>query len=498
MFEKNKNGRPLFIACSGGGGHIAAINAIIASYNPSALTTHTPVPYKKKAPSFARISIFAASYLNYSSLIKNYTKVYGLPVLPNKDELVVAIDELEAANKTSRAYIDMLLDVYPSGYESAAIWNVLQRQDEKEELTKLVKLQSSNDEYFFTYVSNFFLQKLNAAAEESTPYTEIISTQAIGLPALCDAVKKYNKQKKYPRILIDQYMTDLPTKGAVHFFNALATLPPDSQACMSIHAVNMNETIISHFFPNGCLFNKLYNIEPKKNPMIRKGFCLENDNSQRFDQPVIIKNEKDGSNLEIIANEKVASIMLGSQAGADTEKYIDILLNHNIQTLFVFCGSNTALKNKLIKKYESNLDKIILLGNQDDSFISSVMTRSNILIIRAGGLSVMEQMAMNHNDDQIIMIHHAVSESYSQESPVEICKGSNETVTYEELSEPEMLQSGISWEDDNADLLIKILKPINIIKTSTYDATGQLQTLLAEDNHTDKCHTLACLPRGLV
>ena len=67
----------------------------------------------------------------------------------------------------------------------------------------------------------------------------------------------------------------------------------------------------------------------------------------------------------------------------------------------------------------------------------------------------MEQMAMNHHKDQIILIHHADSDS-------------------------EILESGIPWEDANADVLINVLQAIRIAKTSPSLAYEKIQLFQSE------------------
>ncbi len=87
----------------------------------------------------------------------------------------------------------MLLDVYPAGYASVAIWNILQRDGQVEDLKKLVCLQAKSDKENYSIVKNYILNALKNAVDGKTPYTEMISTQAMALPALCDAVMEYNK-----------------------------------------------------------------------------------------------------------------------------------------------------------------------------------------------------------------------------------------------------------------------------------------------------------------
>ena len=162
--------------------------------------------------------------------------------------------------------------------------------------------------------------------------------------------------------------------------------------------------------------------------------------------------------LIVLENERIAAIMLGSQASTDTVRYIENLLLNGMDKVFVFGGSNAAIETKVTQfmgAYPHWANQIILLDNQDDVFIASLMTRSQVLIIRAGGLSVMEQLAMNHHAEQIIMIHHADS-------------GTAE------------MTSGISWEDANADVLIQTLrkKNITLVKTCPSESNDQLIALL--------------------
>ena len=95
----------------------------------------------------------------------------------------------------------------------------------------------------------------------------------------------------------------------------------------------------------------------------------------------------------------------------------------------------------------------------------------------------MEQMAMEHNEDQIIMIHHANSELYNEEKLVLIHNAVDrnmEDMKSDVISEPELLRSGILWEDHNANLLIKTL-PTRVVKTCPNEASQQLITLLKLD-----------------
>lgn len=465
--------RPLMIGCSGGGGHIAAIQGIreyLGKQFPADkidFPLYDPVLYEEKPASPARDEIATGVELMSAPVIGTPIKALisptHLPVLPEKQSLSDEIQALSNKEKgKKRTYIDMLLDVYPAGYESAAIWNVLQRNDKISELTKLINLQPRSDTQNHPFVLNYFVNTLKDAAIAGTPYTELISTQAMALPALCDAVIEYNEwlvnhpQFNAPKVMIHQYMTDLPTKGAVHFFNPLSALSAQQQQQMKLYGVGMKEETINYFFPAGHAFNDIFNIPSQENPMVRPGFIDGDfDNSSKFHKPVsIILAGEAPQPYAIAADEQISSIMLGSQASNDTVEYIETLLENGMERVFVFGGKNPAILekiNEILNKHPEYASRIIPLGNQGDKEIASLMSRSNMVIIRGGGLSVMEQLCMDHNPEQTVLIHHANSSK-------------------------EELTSGISWEDDNVNTLLTDLRErgVHADKTSPERAVRQI------------------------
>ncbi|MBA2649856.1 MAG: hypothetical protein H0U75_09745 [Legionella sp.] len=449
---------PLLIGCSGGGGHNSAILGLFHYFQtlvPSCtqLQKYDPLLPSNRTNSDLRDKITRGVNLMHSAYfgcpIKWFiSSVTPFPILPTQQEIK---NEVSALTKTEpRVYIDILLDVYPAGYESAAIWNSLQKNDKVAELKKLIHLQTMSDKENYFTVFTYFLKKLKLAAREGKPYTELVSTQAMALPALCDVVNYYNIWLKYknvnaPKLIIHQYMTDLPTEGAQHFFNPLSQLNQMQQSQMKLYGVGMTNEILqkvigTHHFSAVC------DIPPKENPMARPAFKeAAYDNSSSFSKTVTLDFQGMQS-YTIEPNENIAAIMLGSQGSNDTSKYLAPLLQNNTNRVFVFGGTNELIKTDIaaiIKTHPEFKDRIIPLCNQDDKAISSLMTRCNTLIIRGGGLSVMEQMAMNHNNKQTVLIHHA-----------------EPTAGHE-------LTSGIPWEDANVDALIHYLNNIQTVNTSS-------------------------------
>ncbi|MES2141462.1 MAG: hypothetical protein V4471_01035 [Pseudomonadota bacterium] len=467
----NELRQPLLIACSGGGGHIAAIQGLQQylqyQYKNIKFTKYKPVLFAKNPPSPTQATIETAIGFMHAygvgAVFQAAVKPTSYPILPDRisfDNEINSLNENEK-RKEQRFYQDMLLDTYPAGYASVAVWNILQRNNQVSDLKKLVRLQAKSDKKNYPHVVNYFLNSLTAAAIVKTPYTEIISTQAMALPALCDAVLKYNQwleenRLPFPKVIIHQYMTDLPTEGAVHFFNPLTKLSLKQQRQMKLYAVGLKEDILQRFFPDGYHFAGVYDVPADQNPMVRAGFKDPDlDNSNKFHIPTEITlkwHKETEKKFSINANELIASIMLGSQAGKDTTKYIETLLKSGFDKVFVF-GNNKMIINKIarINKKEKYAGKeIICLGNQGDKEIAALMTRSNFIIIRGGGLSVMEQLAMKHNPGKAILIHHANTDKE--------------------------LTSGISWEDGNVNKLIEGLNEKNIYaeKTSPKQAKRQI------------------------
>ena len=472
--EHKTERNPLLLACSGGGGHISAIQGIrdflrLKYPRETHFSNYPPVLYTQKKSSWTTKSIFLGSILTnhiyiLSPIIKKILHFTPFPVLPNLNELkneILTLNKKET-NNISRDYIDMLLDIYPAGYESAAVWNILQRQDQTTELKKLITLQRMNDQNNYSFVYPEMFNVLTHAAINHKPYTEIICTQAMGLPALCDAVIQYNDcHQDKPQLIIHQYMTDLPTQGAVHFFNALSRLTAKQQQQIKLYGVGMTQKVMDYFFPNGYFFNGVHNIPSKNNPMVRAGFKdPQYDNSNKFNLHVTLAMHEEEP-LIIKPNERISSIILGSQASLDTVEYIETLIKIGMDKVFVFSGKIDAISKKIdaiIVNHPTYREKIIRLGYQDGHHLAQLMTRSNIIITRGGGLSVMEQMAMLHNTQQIILIHHRNADTRE-------------------------LTSGISWEDDNVNVLISDLKlnQVHAVKTSPARAMRQMNetTLLS-------------------
>lgn len=461
--------KPLIISSSGGGGHISAANGIVnfleKHYPNIAITKHSPEPRNDKDPSTYGHLQLAMTWLhekNISKPLQHILKKYTyIPILPNKKELETEIKLLKQKNAPymQRNYIDMLLDVAEIGYESVGIYNALIKNDDASSLQKLPLFQQQTEKFNYARIYKHFLTLLMDAAKANKPYTELISTQILGFKPLCDAVSDYHQwldnhelYNDYPKPIIHQYMTDLPSNGASHYYDGLRALTEKQRSFMKLYGCELDIDFLINNIPLSHSFAGLHKIDRKDNPMVRAGFnnpatSLHNkwhiDNEITYTDYEInpspdsstytLKPKKDKAKLTIKADEKIASIMLGSQASIDTICYASILASSDCSKVFVFGGLNQNIYPIIQQMMAENpklKDKIICLGNQEDDVIQPIMTRSQKLIIRGGGLSIMEQMQMDHHPEQEIYIHHS----------------DNETNT---------LTSGIEWEDGNVDKFIK-------------------------------------------
>ena len=443
--------QPLMIASSGGSGHKSAIEGIISflqkeyekviilpQYHP---TEHKVLSRSEDRGSQGQIEA-GLKWLHemgvLSDILRGIAKHSFFPVLPTRVELVTEIEMLIKQNPPSstRLYVDMLLDVLTAGYESAAIANILARKDEVKTLKKLLTFQPRSDALNYQLVYEYYLNLLMKAYKTKEPYTSVISTQVVALPALCDAVIEYNKRVSQIdsklQITIHQYMTDLPTEGAQHYFRPLNTLSESQRRQLKFYAVNLTQACIDRFIDAQEEYQGLFCIPYDKNPMVRCGFLdLETSLHNKWSIENTVSyidyeySETHGAmkqskliSLTIKPNDRVASIMLGSQASDDTVDYLIALLKAGFELIFIFGGLNHNIYSAIERiKYEENLgpqkqlkNRIIRLGHQTDKEIQPIFSRSSVIYIRGGGLSTFEQMAMPHNSKQSIFLHHAMPE----------------------------------------------------------------------------------------
>lgn len=488
----------LFVASQGGGGHISAVNALIARYEKeTGKEAHPPYLLSKaevrtelqlqlrelgaRLGYYIEIAEAAAAakkdhileeedkdvspvlspqqwsdYLPQMdfSIIKEKAKVKigeflkwtrFLPQIPELKELRTKSQEL-LNNLDKIKYLDALLHPHGVvGAMDAVIWNSLQASEKTEQLKDLLSRQEDSDKKKYEDAKAFFYRELCAAREAGNPYTKVVCTQAMTLSALCDAVIKYNKEYK-ASVYIEQYLTDLATPGAVHFKGALSRLSKEQRQVMNLHAVGPIHELIQH--PDICIkkkgdFRLVEELKPEANPMVREGFT----------KPQL-------ELIDVPNNAFVASIMLGSQAGIATVDYAIQLIEWAAKLqqpchFYVMAGNKQAEYEAQVKAKFAHLPPNVMLHvlpNQTDKQLGAIKARSNLYIERAGGLCVMESMAVINVTSEMkdspcchkaVMVHH--SGETAEMGPT----------------------SGISWEDGNRDAMRATLEKVDVSVTST-------------------------------
>lgn len=479
--------RPLLVGCSGGAGHISAITGIRNYLDcENLLVTKPQMPSYRTQPVVNRRNIKGTNLIEIASFLSN-----GIPILSEQFRKLLAVmktpnlpahisEEVnrlldEQIRSQGRHYIDMLLDIYPAGYEHAAIWNILQREDKVGDIQLMLPLRGKIDKQHYKFVYKFFENKLTNAHDFNVPYTEIISTQILGIAALCDAVIAHNE--KYGSLVqVHQYITDMPTEYASHFFESLEQLTPQQRQVIFLYGVNLEEN-----WPKVCerysnlgesAFGKVVTIDPHNNPMVRPGFkkgsLAEFVKTQKCELEVQMPVRQCPVKYAVAPEEKIACIMLGSQASNDIVKYVSQLVDYGrYKKIFIFGGATERIQGVIkeaVKDVQTDVE-LIYLANQDDDHIAPIMARSNLIITRTGGISCFEQMALVHRiPDQYVYLH-AKSDA----------KG--------------VMSTGIEWEDGNRSALASYLEGqanrANVRSTSDVRFKYNLTKLAQLTGHTD-------------
>jgi effector protein SdbA len=420
--------KPLIIASSGGGGHISAAQSLISQLqlNPNHILTH----HQYQKPSSGLVSFENGIQLGchlyhipgWQYLIQKLTGVH----LPSPLELQEEMDKLLQQNTAEKLYLDFMLDIVPNGYAFTALFNYLQKTADAKSLNQVVSQQCFLDAFYKKQIIRTIYHLLVESLKQGQGYDSILSTQPIGMAAICQAVAKYNKsraqlshqfQQEIPEILIHQFVTDIPHQGAIHFLKPLNGLDYLQKKFLVLHMLNLNE---DNIFLEKKHANKIFRYHPEENPIVRQQFikhapCCKN--SMKY----LNLNQQ---TIAIKTHEKLALIMLGAANGQTCLAYLKSLVELNIQHIIVI-GQVSPKDYTQIQQLRSTYSQIYLPGFVNANQLSDILKNVNIIISKGGGLSLMELAGFNLAQDTIIAIHHPLN------------------------------QPGLIWEDGNIDWFIK-------------------------------------------
>lgn len=269
----------------------------------------------------------------------------------------------------------------------------------------------------------------------------VVSTQAFCLNAIVHAMQAVNRQKAW-NMKMHVYLTDMPSKKAIHFFPSIRKVTATT-ACrdmITLHApkptIKAHETEES-FWQKHC--GKITVVTDEKFP-IRKAFLETKALKERLKKPVVDINIKlnHPSEADIISNglsnkesssfddekatirikneDQLAFLMLGSQPTTKSvldwlRKFVQEAQNKQDDQkryFFLYCGQphSDREENRLLIAVNEELKKlklppnvnIVPFTNQDADEIACLMARSDVSITRSGGATSMELLELDRSD----------------------------------------------------------------------------------------------------
>ena len=399
--------------------------------------------------------------------------------------------------------VDMLRDIVPGkvgmvevGIKASKAWDDAQKNGDVAAQEKLFE-QRWLAEFIFAVPIFFKVIYLLIKNEIDT----VVDTQVLGTKTIIRAVRVVNLYNSIfnngrQKIRVTKVMTDMPTIKSAHFFGTIKSLSEADRDVFQLHTTRpllrdgesedefweihcgfspeiAKEHIKYTEFPLRPAFNKfkdkgLSELPTKLQVKVNKdggdeevafirdciGCCDLEVQALDSPDPKQPDGKKHAIEFDISPNDKVFTIMLGSQAAAEsTLKYVRNAINvvkqaGNAETkhhVFVFCNRHEMGKDSLFKKvrdlvmetedFPENLN-VIPLAFQDDDEIAPLYFRSNATITRSGGLTAME-------------IHEVVMGQIFIHSEAKMDNSGN-------MTEDDLLKGIPLWEGGNAEYLQKM------------------------------------------
>lgn len=431
---------PLIIASSGGGGHISAAESLIQQFKSKKNKT---LPYHfYQQPSRAFLSIESLIWLSIHSFhhpIPNYVfKNMSSIVLPKAHELQNEINSLLQLQQRleKRHYVDFLLDLQPNGLIFASMFNFYQKLGHADSLKRIVKHQSLLDALYRPIIRDKVFQLLLNGIKQKKPFDSLLSTQALGLPAICEAINTYNFQRtqlseayqiEVPEIFMHQFITDIPNVTAEHYLKPLNQVDVLHKKNLILHLLDLEKE--NYFLEKKHAF-KVFRYDPKHNPIVRDEFRKSEQEKTRLALQ-IIRSPLDTIFLK--PNQRLGVIMLSSSNGSTSVDYVQSLIKLNIEHIAILGNPNPSLiefLNRIEKKGQLK-SKIHVLGMLNSAQLNDLLKNCDLLVLKGGGLSLMEIASFDLKNDAVVFIHKPIND------------------------QQEIIESGLVWEDGNTNWFIK-------------------------------------------
>ena len=304
--------------------------------------------------------------------------------------------------------LDMVNYFYPVKPIIVNLWNAGIRQDSL--IAHYLPAAVGVYEFFYDY---FFGQKLASdiqALFSAYPIDTVIDTQPVFTPFL---VRQMAAATQTP-VTYHKVLTDLPVNKTHPCFSGIKKRAHFDNVTFLLHSnkpLATKKKHQAHFWEKYCKINPV-DVHSRWSKPVHTAFKQLPNNMNNVQVNIHPKlasyyGLSSTNNLSLPENAQVTTLMMGSQGLEAIEEYFNgIWENYSNQLLnvphyfFVACSRNHALFDHLMQKCLRNREKnsnlyIIPLEMQTPENIASMMWRSQTIILRASGLSCMEQLAMD-------------------------------------------------------------------------------------------------------
>jgi UDP-N-acetylglucosamine:LPS N-acetylglucosamine transferase len=454
MIKPVDHSKHLVISSSGGGGHIAAANGKIQEL------TKKGIPQDN------------VTLIDVMGLHKVDGKVTNASWIPT-----IRLSGIEIF----------------SGKQNTATWDETQKKGGMkavQALESLVRWQPVAEFIQYRKVYNSMTACLEEAFKAGTPFTEILSTQAVSTPALLQAVVDYNTRHPDANLKIALTVTEFLSPRATHFLHSLSDLTPEQRAALKVEAVDF----IGAPKEDLAAFKKKHHLEgiecdilgmdkapvrqefkdfkdEDKGRIVLKATGTEAGTVQASLPKEGIITQGNDISFEKGLSDHLITMTMGSQGTQTVLDYVDQFLADcksgaykpaygDTKTYFcVLAGANKegSLYQQLCKKLTalSPEDQALLanknihivpLAFQDGKHMAALHCNSDVLITRSGGMSSIEAAYSQTKNPTRQTFIHTEAELTSEE--VKLCKA-NADARYEKLR-----PGAVQWERGNGEYLM--------------------------------------------
>lgn len=387
---------PLIISSSGGNGHLIAAKSLVDKLQLQNSSLPQQLLFTPSQFTFPleKVLFKLSQYYHHPHLGKILAKISPIE-LPHPKLIQQEIKRLKILQKIQRPYLDYMLDLQPDGFILTALFNLSQQKAHGPSLHHLTYHQNILDKYSKVKMQKKLEQILLHAIAEGKPYDFILMTQPMGLEGIAELVFQYNLniqtlEQKYqiqiPKLYLHQFFTDIPSPQAFHYLRPIQHLPMEYRQHLVLHSM----AVVNHQNGMKNLKDLAINFyQPTELPIIR----------QDFKQKKLRKHQqvKPGS----------ATIMLSSSNGDLSIDYLKVLLELPFQECNII-GELSRKHQAIIKNLKANTDKDInLCGYIQAKALAKILDTSQCIVLKGGGMSLMELAALGCSKDRIICLHQS-------------------------------------------------------------------------------------------